>query len=91
LLFQRNIYQQEKDSSDQKENKKRTLRDLLRAKFQDKLSDEFQRKSKSFMDYISFCEKMIDFHKKQFTKTLESEVTIDNVPEHIQKLLEQGL
>ena len=43
------------------------------------------------MDYISFCEKMIDFHKKQFTKTLESEVTIDNVPEHIQKLLEQGL
>jgi hypothetical protein len=90
-LFQRNIYQQEKDSSDQKENKKRTLRDLLRAKFQDKLSDEFQRKSKSFMDYISFCEKMIDFHKKQFTKTLESEVTIDNVPEHIQKLLEQGL
>ena len=90
-MFQRNIYQQEKDSSDQKENKKRTLRDLLRAKFQDKLSDEFQRKSKSFMDYISFCEKMIDFHKKQFTKTLESEVTIDNVPEHIQKLLEQGL
>ena len=67
------------------------MQERLKKSFQDKLCSDFQLKSRKFNEHISFCEKIIEFHKKQFTKTIESEVTIENVPDHMLKLLEEGL
>jgi len=84
LLFSRMVQQEEFQE-------KSTMQEKLKRVFNDKISDEFSVRSRRFNEHITFCEKIIEFHKKQFTKTIESEVTIENVPDHMLKLLEEGL
>jgi len=48
------------------------------------MGEEFKKQTDKFTEVMSSCEQLLDFHKRQFTKASESEVTQDNVPEHMQ-------
>ena len=63
---------------------------LQRVPENDSMSDPDGALNKKFTDTLLEQQALINFHKRQFETILNNKVAIDNLPDHMRKILEKG-